>query len=197
MKKPIEFLDDFENSESEIKLKSTDEIENDIHFYNSNLLNNLGFTNSVFIPKYSYLKTCIEKHSYLCIILEIPGESKISCRAKMFESNWIITIKGTKIVEENQKEDTTILYSTINETKKIFDFHKEIVISQTKVLVQGKYSYPFEVEIPEDIPGTFLYLDRKIYADMILNKSVSVIPLFTLFNVYNINTLFSAKLLLL
>ena len=55
---------------------------------------------------------------------------------------------------------------TINETKKIFDFRKEIVVSQTKVLVQGKYSYPFEVEIPEDIPGTFLYLDKKIYAEI-------------------------------
>ena len=47
---------------------------------------------------------------------------------------------------------------TINEKKKIFKTIKDIPLSQNKVLIAGKYSYPFDVDIPDDIPGTFLYI---------------------------------------
>ena len=49
----------------------------------------------------------------------------------------------------------------ISETKEIFKFKKIIKISNEEFLNQGKYTIPLELELPEKIPGTFLYKDKK------------------------------------
>ena len=63
---------------------------------------------------------------------------------------------------------------TINEKKKIFKTIKDIPLSQNKVLIAGKYSYPFDVDIPDDIPGTFLYMDKKVYAEVAYSVKVKI-----------------------
>ena len=62
----------------------------------------------------------------------------------------------------------------IKEKKNIFKVEQEINISQNKVLMVGKYSFPFDLELPNDIPGTFLYLEKKIYAEVAYSIKVKL-----------------------
>ena len=72
--------------------------------------------------------------------------------------------ENEKRFRQNLQEEGPIV--KINESKDIFKISKEVVISQNKVLIIGKHSIPFEIELPNDIPGTFLYLEKKIYAEV-------------------------------
>lgn len=115
MVNPIESPDEFENSESEIKLKSKDKEGNEKNLvFKKCLIDELGFSNfygANFDPKYAYFKTLIDKKPYVCIQVEIPGESKVTCRAKMIEQNWNVTVKGKKILEPIQNEDNQTSFS--------------------------------------------------------------------------------------
>ena len=62
----------------------------------------------------------------------------------------------------------------IKETKDIFKVHKEIIISENKTLIVGKHSFPFEIELPQDIPGTFLYLEKNTYAEVAYSVKVKL-----------------------
>ena len=111
---PIESLEEFENSESEIKLKSKDKEEDQKRLvFKRCLVDELGFSNfygANFEPKYAYFKTTIDKKPYVCVQVEIPGECKVSCRAKMFEQTWNITIKGNKMLNLNDGDEKAISY---------------------------------------------------------------------------------------
>ena len=115
---PIESLDDFEKSESEIKLmlKDKNEEEKDLYF-NRDFIRDIRYFNfSFFEPKYLYFKIIIDKVTYACIEIEIPGESKIRrCEAEMHEEYWNIYIKGNKILGKIQTEDESTLYSKSKE----------------------------------------------------------------------------------
>ena len=65
----------------------------------------------------------------------------------------------------------------IKENKDIFRVHKEIIISENKTLIVGKHSFPFEVELPQDIPGTFLYLEKNTYVEVAYSVKVKLIGL--------------------
>ena len=112
---PIESLDEFENSESEIKLKSKDKEEDQKRLvFKRCLVDELGFSNfygANFEPKYAYFKTTIDKKPYVCVQVEIPGECKVSCRAKMFEQTWNITVKGNKMLNLNECDEKAVSYS--------------------------------------------------------------------------------------
>lgn len=112
---PIESLEEFENSESEIKLKSKDKEEEQKRLvFKRCLVDELGFSNfygANFEPKYAYFKTIIDKKPYVCVQVEIPGECKVSCRAKMFEQTWNITVKGNKILNLNEGDEKAISFS--------------------------------------------------------------------------------------
>ena len=62
----------------------------------------------------------------------------------------------------------------INDKKSIFKVTKEILISQNKYISAGKQSFPFEIELPKDIPGTFLYLEKNIYAEVAYSVKVKI-----------------------
>ena len=62
----------------------------------------------------------------------------------------------------------------IKETKDIFKIHKEIIISENKTLIVGKHSFPFEIELPQDIPGTFLYLEKNVYVEVAYSVKVKL-----------------------
>ena len=112
MVNPIESIDDFEKSESEIKLNPKDKEGKDRSLvFKRCLIDELGFSNfygANFDPKYAYFKTLIDKKSYVCIQVEVPGESKIACRASMIEHNWNVMIKGQKIIEKEKEQSADI-----------------------------------------------------------------------------------------
>ena len=112
---PIESLDEFEKSESEIKLISKDKEEDQKRLvFKRCLVDELGFSNfygANFDPKYAYFKTIIDKKPYVCIQVEIPGEAKVTCRAKMFEQTWNVTVKGNKMLKMNESEDKHTSFS--------------------------------------------------------------------------------------
>ena len=62
----------------------------------------------------------------------------------------------------------------IEETKEIFKFTKIIKISSDGNLNQGRYTFPFELELPNNIPGTFLYLDKKNYVEITYSLKVKL-----------------------
>ena len=112
---PIESLDEFEKSESEIKLISKDKEEDQKRLvFKRCLVDELGFSNfygANFDPKYAYFKTIIDKKPYVCIQVEIPGEAKVKCSAKMIEQHWNVTVKGNKMIKMNEGEDKHTSFS--------------------------------------------------------------------------------------
>ena len=112
---PIESLDEFEKSETEIKLISKDKEEEQKRLlFKRCLVDELGFSNfygANFEPKYAYFKTIIDKKPYVCIQVEIPGECKVSCRAKMFETSWNVTVKGNKMLKMIEGDDKHTSFS--------------------------------------------------------------------------------------
>ena len=39
---------------------------------------------------------------------------------------------------------------------------------------QGIYTYPFEVALPEDIPGSFLFLEKNTYIEIIYTIKIKL-----------------------
>jgi hypothetical protein len=62
----------------------------------------------------------------------------------------------------------------IDKTKKIFKYKKIIDVSKNNYLTEGKYSFPFEVELPNNIPGSFLFLDFNTYVEIIYTIKVKL-----------------------
>ena len=80
-------------------------------------------------------------------------------------------------IEDSDDEDyiTPIGESRkIEETKVIFKYQKIIKISSEGILNQGRYTIPFEVELPENIPGSFLYIDNKTYVEIAYSFKVKL-----------------------
>ena len=74
---------------------------------------------------------------------------------------------------ESQK-DTTSIAKEIDEINKIFKYKKIIDISDNNYIVQGKYSFPFEVELPENIPSSFLFMEKNTYIEIIYTAKVKL-----------------------
>ena len=70
--------------------------------------------------------------------------------------------------EHQEKESVT----KIKESNTIFKFTKIVDISNNNYLQKGKYTFPFEVELPKDIPGSFLFLQKSAYAEIIYSIKV-------------------------
>ena len=94
--------------------------------------------------------------------------------------------------EENEEEEKTPEnkdknnnnnnknFENIDETKTIFKYERKIKINNN-YLSKGKYTFPFEVEIPENIPPSFLYIDNNIYFEIIYTIKIK----FEGMNIYN------------
>ena len=120
--KPIKSLDDFENLENKIKVKSTFEFIN-------NTEQNIDFSYLSLKPKYSYYK--INNNSQLLIVIEMPGQIKepnFVCEKKPKNGYYLMKFSGIKIINlpenlEEQKKNgsyyTNIEDGTFNETIKI------------------------------------------------------------------------------
>ena len=56
---------------------------------------------------------------------------------------------------------------SVNNSKDIFKYKKVIHISDNDYLSQGKYTFPFDLELPDDLPGSFLFLENNIWIEFI------------------------------
>ena len=124
MKNPIGSLEEFENSEHEIKLKSKDENK---RIYEKYIIDEFGEFYKNNIPlKYSYYKTLNDNKQYLCIQIEMPGECTMSIKASCFDhQNWNFIIDGNKIIKTNKNENNEdIIFNTRDEGD--FKFNIEI-----------------------------------------------------------------------
>jgi len=65
-----------------------------------------------------------------------------------------------KIKNENKN------FEDIDEIKTIFKYQKKLKISNNYIS-KGKYTFPFEVELPNNIPSSFLYINKNIYFEII------------------------------
>ena len=74
--------------------------------------------------------------------------------------------------KDNIKKNEPV--TEIKETKQIFKYTKVIEISKNNYLNKGKYSFPFEIELPNNIPGSFLFLESKTYAEIIYYVKVKL-----------------------
>ena len=78
-----------------------------------------------------------------------------------------------KDIKEDSQEDN-IRNKEINESKVIFKYKKAIKMTSYDKLSKGKYTFPFEIDIPENIPGSFLFLDRNTYVEIIYTIKVKL-----------------------
>ena len=75
--------------------------------------------------------------------------------------------------EEIEQDDTSIARE-LDESHKIFKYKKIIEISKDSNIFKGKYSFPFEVELPENIPGSFLFMEKNAYIEIIYTIKVKL-----------------------
>ena len=156
MEHPIKSIDEFEKSESEIKLISKDKEEGQKRLvFKKCWIGELEFFNffkAHFYPKYAYFKTVINKKPYICIQVEIPGEAKVNCMVKMIEQRWNIRVKVNKMIKKNESEDMSTSFSKREEgdfsiliKMNIKDFQlKENMLDKNKTTNEnGLYSYYF------------------------------------------------------
>ena len=76
-----------------------------------------------------------------------------------------------ELEEENKNNNKSI--ENIDEKKTLFKYEKKLKINN-EYISKGKYSFPFEIDIPDNIPGSFLYLDNNIYFEIIYTISIKI-----------------------
>jgi len=156
METPIDSINDFEGNEDEIKLKTTTEDgkEKKLSFKRC-FIDELGFSSfygTNFEPKFSCYKTCVDKRQYLCINVEIPGESKCKCKAEIGEGIWNISVSGKKLIDtkdiidpktskNNREEGTFLLNIKLDSTEfQLRDKRPDKSLTKTE---NGLYRYYF------------------------------------------------------
>ena len=129
MKNPIGSLEEFENSEHEIKLKSKDENK---RIYEKYIIDYFGEFCKNNIPlKYSYYKTLIDNKQCFCIQIEISEECIMGIKARFFDQNWNFIINGNKIIKTNKNENNEdIIFNTRDEGDFKFNIQIPIDICQ-------------------------------------------------------------------
>ena len=107
----------------------------------------------------SYTDSEIDEYSY-----ESDDNSK-SKKGKFYDRDDFST-------EENK--DETSIARELNNSHNIFKYKKIIQISSNNYIAKGKYSFPFEVELPENIPGSFLFMEKNTYVEIIYTVKVKL-----------------------
>ncbi len=77
-------------------------------------------------------------------------------------SKAIKSIFSSEYEDKNKNNDLNI-----NNSKNIFKYKKVIYISDNDYLSQGKYTLPFDLQLPDDLPGSFLLLENDICIEII------------------------------
>ena len=86
--------------------------------------------------------------------------------------------KSRKKEESSSSEDTendkASIARNLDETHKIFKYKKIVIISSENYIMQGKYNFPLEIEIPENIPGSFLFYEHNTYIEIVYSLKVKL-----------------------
>ena len=67
---------------------------------------------------------------------------------------------------DNTKNKAEKNIENIEETKTLYKYKKNLKINNTNIL-KGKYTFPLEIDLPNNIPPSFLYIDNNIYFEII------------------------------
>ena len=67
---------------------------------------------------------------------------------------------------DNTKNKAEKNIENIEETKTLYKYKKNLKINNTNIL-KGKYTFPLEIDLPNNIPPSFLYIDNIIYIEII------------------------------
>ena len=73
---------------------------------------------------------------------------------------------------DDKKNKTEKNMENIEETKTLFKYKKNLKINNNNNILKGKYTFPLEIDIPDNIPASFLYVDNNIYIEIIYTISV-------------------------
>lgn len=82
--------------------------------------------------------------------------------------------KRNEETSEQNEYDNSSIARKLDETHKIFKYKKIVYMSSKNYMSQGKYSFPFEVTLPENIPGSFLFLEKNTYVEIIYSIKVKL-----------------------
>jgi len=75
---------------------------------------------------------------------------------------------------EDTENDKDSIARNLNETHKIFKYKKIVIISNENYIMQGKYNFPLEIDIPENIPGSFLFYEHNTYIEIVYSLKVKL-----------------------
>lgn len=62
----------------------------------------------------------------------------------------------------------------IHDSNHIFKYNKVIKISDNDYISKGKYTFPFELKLPDNLTGSFLFLENNIYIEIIYTIKVKL-----------------------
>ena len=132
-------------------------------------LDTLDSNKMIIIAKGKEIIKAIQKNIPLELYEYDDSEDEEEKESSDFNNN-ILSNKDIK--EDSQEENIT--NKEINESKVIFKYKKAIQMTSNDKLSKGKYTFPFEIDIPENIPGSFIFLDRNIYVEIIYTIKVKL-----------------------
>lgn len=101
---------------------------------------------------------------------DFPSESDDESQNNKRNSNR----KNDYSSSEETEKDNSSFARKLNETRKIFKYKKIIQISDKNYLSKGKYSFPFEIELPGNIPGSFLFMEKNAYVEIYYTVKVKL-----------------------
>ena len=82
--------------------------------------------------------------------------------------------RNQKDVSEEEEDEKSYENKEIKECQRIFKYQKIIQLSNNNYIAQGRYSYPLEVDLPENIPGSFVFMTPDAYVEIIYTIKVKL-----------------------
>ena len=76
--------------------------------------------------------------------------------------------------DDDDSKNSNSISKKVDEVNSIFKFKKVILISNNNILSKGKYTFPFEVTLPNNIPGSFLFVSKNTYAEIIYTIKIKL-----------------------
>ena len=76
--------------------------------------------------------------------------------------------------DDESKDSNSVVSREINEENSIFKFKKIILISNNNILSKGKYTFPFEITLPNSLPGSFLLFTKNAYVEIIYTIKIKL-----------------------
>ena len=83
----------------------------------------------------------------------------------------IKSIVSSEYEDKNKAKNNDL---NVNNSKDIFKYKKVIHISDNDYISQGKYTFPFDLKLPDELPGSFLFLENNIYIEFIYTIKVKL-----------------------